>query len=91
MFTKYTQFVIRVQKLLKGDSIIVMLLIVITLFSADRTVVEEKEKVRIPVRSQDFSKEGANPRGTANLLFCELFTEPYPHKTVSIVLNNCES
>ena len=45
MFTKYTQFVIRVQKLLKGDSIIVMLLIVITLFSADRTVVEQKEKV----------------------------------------------
>ena len=45
MFTKYTQFVIRVQKLLKGDSIIVMLLIVITLFSADRTVVGQKEKV----------------------------------------------
>ena len=63
MFTKYTQFVIRVQQLLKGDSIIVMLLIVITLFSADRTVVEEKEKVRTPCGARVFQKGAPTPDG----------------------------
>ena len=45
MFSGYTKFVTSVQQLLQGDSIILMLLVAITLFSVDRTVVKEKEKV----------------------------------------------
>ncbi len=45
MFSNYSRFAVGVQQLLQGDTIILMLLIVISLFSTDKTVVNQKPSV----------------------------------------------